>query len=65
MDAENDHPAAANDLTRRTFIGTAAMVSGIAIGSSDAEAQSAVHSGHEHCSLTINNVRHELEVEPA
>jgi xanthine dehydrogenase YagT iron-sulfur-binding subunit len=64
MDAENDHPAVANDLTRRTFIGTAAMVSGIAIGSSDAEAQSAVHSGHEHCSLTINNVRHELEVEP-
>jgi len=53
------------DLTRRTFIGTAAAVSSIAIEGSDAKAQAvpAVPT-REQCSLTINNVRHDLALEP-
>ena len=63
MHTEDKRPAPPNALTRRTFIGTAAMVSGIAIGASDAAA-APVLPGREACALTINNVRHELELEP-
>jgi xanthine dehydrogenase YagT iron-sulfur-binding subunit len=47
----------ANDLTRRTFIG-AAVASGIALGEVEAAEDAAP------CSLTINNVRHDLHIEP-
>ena len=43
-----------NDLTRRTFIGAAALVPSVLVGEAGAEA----------CSLTINNVRHDLNIEP-
>jgi xanthine dehydrogenase YagT iron-sulfur-binding subunit len=53
------------DLTRRTFIGAAAAVSSTAIGGSDAKAQTVpVVPIREPCSLTINNVRHDLALEP-
>ncbi len=46
-----------DDLTRRTFLG-AAVVSSVAIGELEAQPQTAP------CSLTINNVRHDLNIEP-
>jgi xanthine dehydrogenase YagT iron-sulfur-binding subunit len=46
-----------NDLSRRTFIG-AALVSPVAIGEPVDDSQT------ESCSLTINGVRHDLNIEP-
>lgn len=43
-----------NDLTRRTFIGAAALVPAVLAADPATEA----------CSLTINNVRHDLNIEP-
>jgi hypothetical protein len=62
METEGPGPSF-DDLTRREFIGTAALVSGIA-GTPLMEAQ-AVHDapGHTACSLTINNVRHDLTID--
>jgi xanthine dehydrogenase YagT iron-sulfur-binding subunit len=62
VDTEDESPPSTYDVTRRTFIGTAAIVSGIAIGFPEADAQSP--AGHETYSLTINNVRHDLKIEP-
>jgi xanthine dehydrogenase YagT iron-sulfur-binding subunit len=47
-----------NDLTRRTFIGAAALVSGVSLGAAETDIQT------EPCSLTINDVRHDLNIEP-
>jgi xanthine dehydrogenase YagT iron-sulfur-binding subunit len=63
MSTDDKRPATPHDLSRRTFIGTAALVSGVAIGARDAEAVP-ILSGREQCELTINHVRHDLEVEP-
>jgi len=47
-----------NDLTRRTFLGAAALVPGVVLGEPPADNQTTP------CSLTINNVRHDLNIEP-
>jgi xanthine dehydrogenase YagT iron-sulfur-binding subunit len=47
-----------NDVTRRTFLGAAAMVPGVVLGDADADGGTAA------CVLTINNVRHDLNIEP-
>jgi xanthine dehydrogenase YagT iron-sulfur-binding subunit len=47
-----------NELTRRTFLGTAALVPGVVLAEPAADVQT------EPCSLTINNVRHDLNIEP-
>jgi xanthine dehydrogenase YagT iron-sulfur-binding subunit len=54
-------PVIPANVTRRTFIGTAALVSGIA-AIPDARAAPARPHG-ELCSLTINNVRHDMELD--
>jgi xanthine dehydrogenase YagT iron-sulfur-binding subunit len=52
-----------DDLTRREFMGTAALVAGIA-GSPLLQAEPAqAVPGHTACSLTINNVRHDLTLD--
>jgi xanthine dehydrogenase YagT iron-sulfur-binding subunit len=57
----NDQPT--SDVTRRTFIG-AAMVSGIVIAGSEAEAQSnPLPPDHTQITLKINNVPHDLTLE--
>jgi xanthine dehydrogenase YagT iron-sulfur-binding subunit len=70
MDREDQHDR--NSLTRRKFIGTAATVSGIALTAPALEAQSSDHSlsssadaaGTRLCSLAINDVRHDLRLDP-
>ncbi len=52
-----------DDVTRRTFIGAAAMASTIAIGPPEGQAKPAL-VGLEPCSLTINNTAHQLQLEP-
>ncbi len=51
-----DHNVDNNDLTRRTFIASAALVPGVALAQPPAQG--------EHCTLTINDVRHDLNIEP-
>jgi xanthine dehydrogenase YagT iron-sulfur-binding subunit len=70
MDREDQHDR--NSLTRRKFIGTAATVSGIALTAPALEAQSSDHSlsssadaaGTRLCSLAINDVLHDLRLDP-
>jgi xanthine dehydrogenase YagT iron-sulfur-binding subunit len=57
----NERPG--TDLTRRTFIATAAIAS--AVGTPEAEAQTGSPSSHRvPCSLTINGAKQHLDIEP-
>lgn len=67
----DDNKTPGDSHTRRRFIETAASVSGIAIGVTPLDAQShpafvrSIHSpGTTHYSLTINQVRHDLSLDP-
>ena len=48
-------------VTRRDFVETAAVV---AIGASVGEAQTSADPGMHHCVLTVNNLRHEVGMDP-
>jgi xanthine dehydrogenase YagT iron-sulfur-binding subunit len=48
-------------VTRRDFVETAAVV---AIGTSVGEAQTAADPGIHSCVLTVNNLRHEVSIDP-
>jgi xanthine dehydrogenase YagT iron-sulfur-binding subunit len=50
------------DLTRRQFVGAAVTVSGIITGASALEAET-LHTEHIKCSITVNNVRHDLALD--
>ena len=53
-----------DDLTRREFISTTALVSGI-VGAPLLEAQPGhAAAGHTTCSFAINDVRHDLSIDP-
>jgi xanthine dehydrogenase YagT iron-sulfur-binding subunit len=64
MEPEDQRPAV-DDVTRRTFIGAAALASGIATVACNLETQfGPAAPSHASCSLTINKVRHDLAIEP-
>ncbi|HEY4359876.1 MAG TPA: 2Fe-2S iron-sulfur cluster-binding protein [Bryobacteraceae bacterium] len=65
MNAENEHSDNQRDPTRRTFIEAAVLISGAAITTPVLEAQTEqALPGLRRFSLTINQVRHDLDLEP-
>jgi xanthine dehydrogenase YagT iron-sulfur-binding subunit len=54
-----------SNVTRRTFINTAALVSGLTLVTPDVEAQpTSTHPNHQRCSITVNKTHHDLQIEP-
>lgn len=52
-----------SDLTRREFVETAAIVSSAAVGASICEAATSAEPKTHHCVLTINDQRHEIDLD--
>jgi xanthine dehydrogenase YagT iron-sulfur-binding subunit len=60
---KDDETNLLDDLTRRSFIEAAAVVSGLALGAPALEAQASPASAI-HYSLTVNEIRHDLTLDP-
>ncbi len=63
MSAQDNRGRPEDELTRREFMETTALLSGIAAGASILEA-APVQSVNVRCSLTINGARHEFSLDP-